>query len=71
MVRLLNTYSGVAVVFFHNFRQSAMRIHRESNFLRLVQLRICVLVGQRLSCLPRWRRDAINRDYAIDSKMPI
>ena len=70
MERLLNTYSGVAVVFFHNFRQSAMRIASGKQFLRLVQLRICVLVGQRLSCLPR-RRDAINRDYTIDSKMPI
>ena len=34
MERLLNTYSGVAVVFFHNFRQSAMRIASGKQFFK-------------------------------------
>lgn len=34
MERLLNTYSGVAVVFFHNFRQSAMRITSGKQFVK-------------------------------------
>lgn len=43
MVRLLNTYSGVAVVFFHNFRQSAMRITSGKQFFASLKvLLLCI-----------------------------